>query len=277
MEIVNPALFLFNEPVKIYNKVSITVPKIKDVISSKEYGIYSRIFTMQTREIFVLERQVDALEQKYPTVWEFMWDEQANNSFGKLFDDTGKKTFTDVIFNGLSYWTGLNVDGKDENGSPTGFVKLGNQKLMHVSAEWIIDKDEFVSFCRLIRYITAWKPSENLAPTITSDVKHQRWVKHYKRAMKYQKGRNTTWADKILIMSSIGDSYIPPSDIKDMTIFHFNYLYNAFIMKQSYNLEFGIFVSPKFMPKTGTKVSAPQDWKGKFNTGYNKVIDGKDE
>lgn len=274
---INPALLLFDEPVPIHNKVNIIIPKVKDVISSSEYNVYARLFTLMNRELFVLERNIDALEMRFPTIWEFIWDEEADSTFAQLFGRTPGTTFTRLVLDGISYWTGLKVDDVDENGETMGFVKLTNGKLMHVGSEWIIDKEEFINFCNLIRYITAWKEPEVLAPKITSDGKHKRWVNHYKNLKKYENRHSTTWADRILSLSIASGSYISPKQISDMTIFEFNHISNALIYKEGFDNEVDIFVSPKFGAPEGTKPQFPKNWRSKFNTGYNKLVTNKDD
>lgn len=244
---------LFGKPVQVSNNVYVKIPTIKDVCHDERFDRYSSVFTIMTRQIFARSRDVDTLEMKYPSVWNLMWDEQMNVIIGKLFGDGLK--LSDVIIEGLCYWTGLEND--DENG----FKVLSNNKIVHIGSEWVIDLKEFNRFVGLIKIITNYQKPEDLAPKITSDIVHQKWLNFHDNIQRINKRKAITWADKIIILSVSGNSYIPIEEIEKMTVFHFYQLMNVFGKQDAYHISWDVFRSSKFESKNG---SSPKHWKETF-------------
>lgn len=261
---INEIDLLLGRPIQIHPKVFVTVPTVEEAIDNPKFEKSFRLFTIRTREIFNLERNVDALEEKYPTVWDFMWDEQTDKTFGKLFGEE-EKTFTMVVMEALSFLTGLTLDGEE------GFHKLDNgRKLVHLESDWIIDLQEFNNFCKLIKYMTAHKEPEDLAPKISSDDRHQVWLKTYKGRMNNRRRQGgVTWAGRMLILSVSPNGYIPLREIKDMTIFTFYQTFAILSLKDSYEINMDVLLSPKFSSKEGSK--PPKHWKETYNTGLHKL------
>ena len=139
---------------------------------------------------------------------------------------------------------------------------LTNKKIINEQAKWVIDEKVFLEFCELIKDVTNHQVNEELvAPRNMSERQLGVWEKLYKgRMRKLQKGSRTI-GDKILILSISMDSYIPINEIRKMTIFHFNKLYEAISEKESYEAMWDIKMSPKFDSKNS---GDSKHWKESF-------------
>lgn len=225
--------------IQISENVYIKNPSVKDVINDNEYQLYSTIFCIDSRELFSAVREVDELEIRYPTAWEMLFDETGRGEF-LLGEMLGVPLNTSaLIINGLSYWTGLNVDG---------FTKLMNRKIVHEESNWIIDKEMFNSFCSVIRKITCYKKNEDfIAPKNMSDARFAIWERHLKNRKRIaSKREGSTIADKILTFQISFNNYIDLEKILDMNYYYFNKLFEGLNEKEIYLRNWDILVSPKF-------------------------------
>ena len=257
---------LFGDPVKIAENVYLKVPTVRDVIDDSRYDTYFKIFTIKTREIFVIERNIEELVEKYPSIWSFLWDPQADNTFGRLFSGDENKTLTEVVIEAIGFLTGLKTDGDE------GFHKLENgHKLVHLGSNWIIDGAEFKRFGNVIKFMTAYSEPDDLAPHITSDAIHEAWVRMYKGKLKMSKRKSSSWTDRIILLSMSANSYISVKEIADMSIFTFYQTFALSGLKDAYSINFDVMMSPKFATKEGTKL--PKHWKESFNTGKQRYLD----
>ena len=155
-----------------------------------------------------------------------------------------------LIMEALNYWTGLAVDGEN------GFILLSNGKMMHVVSEWIIDSKVFKEFSDMIKLITCFDPESErdmLPPKpMDSDAKYNTWISIYKgRAKRLGRGgndliENSGLVNKMMILTISMESYIPIDEIKKMSIFMFNKIFDGLQSKEGYERYWQIQVSPKF-------------------------------
>lgn len=249
---LNELSFLFDDYVKIADKVSIQIPKVEQVARESNYSMYLRVMTLTTRELFSSLREVDEYEDKYPNVWQMVFDKEGDMIFGQML---GNKSGLDIIIDTLSYWTGL---------KSSSFKALSNKKMINEDASWVIDEQVFEEVRQIIIKMTGYEPNEDLvAPRNMSERQFGVWEKLYKgRIRKLSKGGGSTFADKIIILQISMDSYIPLDEIRKMTIYHFNKLYEGLQFKEAYLSQREMLLSPKFESKQNGN---PKHWRESFN------------
>lgn len=238
---------IFNEPVHFNEKVELRIPTLYEAVTTNEYFMYSRIFTISTRLIFGQLRNVEELVSSFPTIWEMMFSEDTDAVLGKVMGYEGLGS--DCLINALVFWTGLSND-KD-----TGFKKLGNGKIIHIDSDWVIDKKEFIRFSDIVKTIVCYDPESErqfIPPRINSDASYKAWMTMYKRRAK-QSGKGSSIADKIGILSVMTDGAILPEKMKSMSVFLFNKLYDGLQSKEAYERYWQIQVSPKFASDKATQ------------------------
>ena len=252
---------LLGTPVKINNRVSIKVPKVKEVVKDNNFENYTGVFTIMTRQAFASAREVDEIEAKYPNIWSMMWDEPMDAIMGKMFGQEDKN-LSDIVVESLAYWTGLDAEKYDDNGENIGFVILRQQqKIIHIETEWLIDITEFNAISNLIKTIISWnKPEDMIPPKPMTDAKYQSWMGFYEGMKNSSKTRGVmTWADKMLLLSVSTETYIPLETIGEMTIFTFYQTFNFLNKKDAYDISWKVFSLPDI---DRTKVDKPKKhWK----------------
>src|SRR5699024_12527171 len=141
----NPTNLILNKPIKYKDGVGIYAPKIRDIIDDNDmFNTATTMFTLKTRELFVRQREVDALEESFPTMFDLIKDSEMDKSVGVLFSgEKEPRALSDIIIDSLCYWTKLERDSVDEKGEPNGFFKTSKGKIIHVGKEWIIDTQEY--------------------------------------------------------------------------------------------------------------------------------------
>lgn len=269
------AKLLFNEPIEISPKVFVHVPKVREIIDiEEEFNRHILALTVMTRQIFVESRDVDRIEFEFPTVWNLMCSPELNIALGGITGQKDKR-LSDLIIDAISYWTKLPNPSKEEIDSYTdeqkkdksvskGFEFLeNNKKIINYDTEWIIDEKEFEKFVDLIKMITDYREPDDLAPKIKSDVAHQTWLNMYHSKQKVKKKKGSGWADKIIMLSISTNSYIPPDEIGEMSIFYFNQLFKAIGTKEAYETNMEILMSPKFASKD-KKAKMPTHWRESY-------------
>lgn len=239
---VNKAEIFLSNKVKFDDVVSVRIPSVREAATDPNYVTYTYLFSASTRELFSQIREVDALEKRYPTVWEMMFDNEGNGDMllaslvGSAFSATA------LLMESLEYWTGLDKHG---------FSKLLNGKIIHQESGWIVDKDKFLQFSEVIKVIICYvKNDDFIAPKNMSEARFNVWIKTLQGRMRMaMKNGGVTLADKILILQASYDSYISLDEIQKMTIFQFNKLYQAIQEKEGYLRSWDIFTSPRFDSK----------------------------
>ena len=239
---INKVNLLFGKPIKVSNNVEINIPTVEQLCDDNNFGTYTQVFTITTRELFSGNREVDKYEEKYPTVWQMAFDKEGGLILGQML---GYSSGINIIIDSISYWTGLESEA---------FRPLTNKKIINETAGWIIDEEVFGELCELIKVATNYEKNMDLvAPKNMSDRKWEIWESTYKGRLRGLQRNSRTIADKILILSVSFDSYIPINEIKQMTIYHFNKLYEAASLKESYMAQWDIKLSPKFESKGNLK------------------------
>lgn len=236
---LNVTDIMLGKPIVLNENVSIKNITVGELINDKDYPLYSTIFSIGARELFSAHKDVDELELRYPTVWEMMFDKtgEGEQLLGMMLGIP--LPTTTLVLNGLAYWTGLDLDG---------FQKLTNRKIIHEEAEWIIDRDTFTAFCRVIQKITCYKPNEEfIAPKNMSDARFKIWERHLKNRKRIaSKRKGSSIADKILIFQISFNSYVPLEEILKMNYYYFTKLFQGLSERELYLRNWDIIVSPKF-------------------------------
>lgn len=242
---------LFDNKYKFDDKVWIKVPTVREVAFDKSFDTFSHIFCVYTRELFAPFREIDELQERYPTIWEMIFDEKNGGDIqlGQMFGVTYPASA--LIMEGLSYWTGLDVNG---------FRKLLNGKIIHESG-WILDKNKFDDFCSVIRSIVGYKMNQDLVPPEgkMSDRKFEIWQKLYKNRLKraMRDAKKGGLANRIIFFQASYSSYVDIDSIGNMNYFHFNTLLKTLSQKEGYQRNWEVRLSPKY-DTSNSKV--PKHW-----------------
>lgn len=229
---------LFGKDIVVNEKVSIKIPKVEDIVYLDNFSKYTSIFTITTRELFSSMREVDELEQKYPTVWKMMFDPtgEGDKILGQVFGE--ESLGSDIFIQSLAFWTGLKAEG---------FQKLSNKKFVNESVDWIIDVGEFNRLAKFIIMITCYEASTSFtAPKNMTEGRFQAWKSLLDGRIKMAQRNQRTMADKILILSISTESYIPIEQIGKMSYFQFCKLYEALTEKEAYKHRWDVRLSTKF-------------------------------
>ena len=250
---------LIGEPIQFDTNIQIKVPTVEEAIKEKNIGLYTIIFTLTTRELFQTLRNIDELENKYPSIWAIIRDDEADQHIGSFFDET--KTVSAILMEAFSYWTGLELGGDG------GFHKHTNGKIVHIESEWVIDYETFREFGDVIKVITAYEPPESLPPKITSDLRYNTWINLLNNRRKQQERNALSWTDKIMILSIAGSSFIPVDEIRKMSIYHFYRLFNGLNLKEAYETKLAYHLSPKYE----SDKNPLKHWKELINRNKNKL------
>lgn len=243
----NPCDLLFHKPIEfVPDTVYIRVPTVEEVAYNPSFGKYVGIFTISTREMFATARNVDELEAEFPTVMDMFKDPQADMALGQIMGVPYKGS--EFLMEALNFWTGLQAfdDKETPEDDRVGFQVLTNGKIIHFGTQWVITKAEFEKFSKIIKVITCFTPSEHTVPKITSDTRHKIWLQVYKGRQKAAARKALTLADKILILSISMESYIPIEEIRKMSIFTFNRLFEGLSKKEGYEKQWDLRLSMKF-------------------------------
>lgn len=276
MDSLAKSSILLGKPITFIDGVNIHVPTIQEIIESQEEFEKSVLaLTVLTRQIFVEAREIDSIEQKFPTVWELMCNPQLNVSLGGLTGEPGSK-LSDGIISAIAYWTKLPNPTKEEvekyteeekKTKPKGFVFLENGgKIINYDTEWIIDKAEFDKFVDIVKVIIDYRRPEDLAPKIKSDAAHEVWLRMHRNKKSMEKGKEISWADRMMMLSVSTPSYIPIEEIGKMSVFQFNQLFKIVNQIDAYEMSLGILMSPKFSAPEG-KVKPPKHWRENYRIG----------
>lgn len=246
---LNSIDLLFGKPAKFNDKVSLHTPTVEEVAYTENYSSYTQPFLVTTRQIFSSLAEVDELEQRFPTVWQMAFDEEGSQVTAQMF---GEDSGTSALISAISYWTKLD---KDE------FQALSNKKIIHQKTNWVIDEKVFNSLSDGVKEIVGFEEDLDLiAPKNMSERQLDIWKKTYNGRMRSRQKNATSLADKIIILSISMESYIPIDEIRKMTIYHFNKLYEGLSEKESYIRQWEVKLSPKFESGNGTV----KHWKEKF-------------
>lgn len=261
---------IYGEPIKFDENIYIKVPTLGEVITFEKYNLYTSIFTITSREIFVTQRNVEELCERYPNIWTIAHDEQADMQVGSLFDKD--KTVSMIIMEALSYWTGLNLESKkNDDGTNVedseGFVKMGNGKIVHIDSEWVIDAETFNRFADIIKTINCWTGENAIrAPRIRNDAEYESWMNHYRGQLRASGKNSVTIGDKILILS-ISANYIPVEEIRNMTIYTFEKMFKGFTSRDVYDKSYQLIVAGR------SKTNNIKHWREEF---INKTTSKKE-
>lgn len=235
---INKVDLLFGNPISITSNVAIKVPTVETMCKEPNFGVYTQVFTVTTRELFSGVREVDKFEDKYPTIWDMAFDAEGSLILGQML---GHPSGMNILIDSMAYWTGLKSEA---------FQPLTNKKIVNQDVGLIIDEKKFKEICELIQIITCYEKNLDLvAPKNMSNRKWGIWEKSYKGRMRNAQRNSRTIADKILVLSVSFDAYIPLNEIQNMTIYHFNKLCEAVSQKESYRTQWDIKLSPKFESK----------------------------
>lgn len=251
---------VFRRSLQFNDFVEIRQPTVEMAALEGNYGTYVQFLCVTTRELFSYNpREVDKIEEQFPTMWEMMFHEEMNEAIGKMFGfESADKLFLEAI----AFWTKTNVQDYD--------YLQNSKKFIHKEFGWVITKEEFEKIREAIVMMTGHEPNEDLiAPegiSSASDRVIDMFEKTYKGRLKKAKKSSSTIDDKIIILQIANGGYIPTDEIKNMSIYHFNKLYEALNEKEAYQVQWDIYVSPKFMPKGGASPSQPTHWKSKFKS-----------
>lgn len=243
---------LFGKPIKVSENVYLKVPTVEEVAYSEDFNKYTALFTVKTRELFSSHEDVDKLEEMFPSIWKMAFDEDNGGDLllGMIFGASYPGSA--LIMEALAYWTSLDVNG---------FQKLGNEKIIHKESEWIIDRKEFRKFCNLIKTVTCYAPNNSMtAPKNMTPSRFKAWEAILKGRLRAAERNKRTLADKILILSISMDSIIPIEEIRKMSYFHFNKLFEALSEKEAYQSRWDLLMSPKF----DSDPKAVKHWKETF-------------
>lgn len=248
-----PIQLMLKDPIEIVPNVYLRVPTVREVAHTPEFSIFSRVFMTGTRELFSTFREVDELEEAFPTIWDMLFDESGEGDIflGNLLG-TNVSGY-EIVVRGLAYWTGLDVEG---------FQKLSTNKIIHRNPDWIIDEKMFMEFRQAIIDMIGYEPNNDyIAPKPMNDAKYNIWKALLDgRLKKAAKGGGRGIADKMLILSISMESYIPINEILDMSIYLFNKTYMALQEKEGYEKQWQLKVSPKF---DSEKIQM-RDWRDKL-------------
>lgn len=231
---------LFKRPVSFNDKVEIHVPTVEEVAYTENYGSYTQPFTVTTRQLFSSLAEVDELEERFPTIWQMAFDDEGSMILGQMLN---KESGVDGVIEAISFWTKL---------EPKDFKALSNKKIIHEKNNWVIDENVFNSFSDTIKEIIGYEEDKDLiAPKNMSERQLDVWTKSYKGRIRNRQKNATTLADKIIILSVSMESYIPISEIREMSIHHFNKLFELLSEKESYEKQWDVRLSPKFDSGSG--------------------------
>lgn len=236
---------IFNKPLKFNDDgVYIKIPTVEEVAYKEDFNTYLRVFTVTTREFFATQMNVDELELKYPTLLSMTKDEESDFLLGMFLKGEKDCKGSAVIMEALHYWTGLQLDGEN------GFLLLETSgKIAHYGTGWVMDDQGFSQFSDVIKLITNFEPSTDYIPPkpMKSKAQYNAWMGLYKgRVAKASRGNGVTLADKILILAISMGSYIPPEEIKKMSIFMFNKLFDGLSKKEAYGINMRMIASGNF-------------------------------
>lgn len=105
----NPTNLILNKPIEYKDGVEIYAPKIRDIIDDNGmFNTATTMFTLKTRELFVRQREVDALEESFPTMFDLIKDSEMDKTVGVLFSgEKEPRALSDIIIDSLCYWTKL--------------------------------------------------------------------------------------------------------------------------------------------------------------------------
>ena len=247
---------LFGEDIDFAYKVKIKVPTVEQVAYDDKFNTYVKIFTTTTREIFAMSRDVDKLEEQYPTILSMTKDEEMDFVLGKMMGAEYKGSA--LIMEALSYWTGLELTGDN------GFFLMSNGKIIHIGTEWIIDEEEWNRLRDKIKQILSIKTDRDFEPPkpMNSDTKFHAWQSLLKGRIRKAQNSGISIADKIMILSISMETYIPINEIKKMSIFVFNKLFEGLSKKEAYEMNMQMVISGNF---DNDKISK-KHWKETFNT-----------
>lgn len=271
---------LIGEPIELLDGIYVNVPTVRDFVEQyDEYQKHVTALTVMTRQIFVEARQVDAIESKYPTIWELMCEPNFNLSLGGITGQKGKK-LSDLIIDAIAFWTNLDSPSQelvnsyteeDKKTKPMGFKFLENNgKIINYDSQWVIDKREFTQLVDVIKIMMDWRQPDNLAPRIGSDNAHATWLNMYKNERRANKKNEKGIVDQIIIAQVMTPSFLKINDILDMTVFNFKQLFRIIGEKDAYQASMDIAVSPKFSSGKDGQVKFPTDWKSKYKVS-NKI------
>lgn len=223
--------------------VTLRVPQVKEIIDNKQFESYVSVFTLVTRQLFAAYREVDELEDAFPTSWHMLWNEQMNVQIGGIYGE-GKK-LTDVMLESLSFWSGFPIKELDDKGDEKGFMILKNQqKILHIGTEWVIDYEEFISISRFIKTVTSWQyPEDDVPQRPMTDGVYASWMNFYKGKQETNKKRKKTdtMANAILALSVSMESYLPIDEIIEMNLFVFYKTIEFLEKKDAYDTQWRVF------------------------------------
>lgn len=249
---------LFKDRFKFNDFVDIIQPTVYKMTMVENYSSYNQIICISIRELFSFNpRQVDFIEEEFPTMWEAMFNTEMNDAIGQMF---GAESARDLFIQAVAFWTETNAED---------FECLENsKKFMHSELGWIITKQEFEKFQEYVRFLTGYEPNDDLIAPKGISSANERILdleeKTYEGRLKEMKKKSSSIEEKIIILQVSNGGYISLDEIKNMSLYHFNKLFEALNEKEAYRVQWDVYRSSKFMPKTGSKQNAPKHWKEKF-------------
>ena len=241
---INYTTLILGQDISYSEKITIHVPKIIEItqMAEVEFNNHIKPFVISVRELFSgMSEVVDRIEDEFPTLWDMAFNDEMNAQVGYAVSQRKGTKLTELIVDGLVYWTSSN---KDE------FQILSNGKIVNKSLDWVIDKDEYQKFSKYIKIITLSQPNEELiAPRGMSEAQRKVWDALYKgRVRKLQKAKKVELGDKILILQG-STSYIPFREIAEMTYYQFSNLIKVYAEKEKSDTNLQFYTAYKFETK----------------------------
>lgn len=241
---VNYDALMLGSNIQLTDKVTIYVPTIEELVNRRDDGfsLYQRVFAISVRELFSgMPEEVDKIEESYPTFWEMAFDKDMGEQVGSNMFQEGA-SLLELIIRGLSYWTHIPLEDFQ--------ILVQSKKIVSEKYNWVVDRSVFDEFCEYVRFLTLYRPNEDLiAPKGISSKPHQCkvWAALYKgRVYKLKRQPTATLGDKILILETESSGFIPFTEIRKMTYYQFMNLYSSYETKEANEREFAMFISSKF-------------------------------
>lgn len=239
---VNYDRLILGSDIPINENVTIHIPTIRELADGQisDYMVFTRVFVTTVREQFSgAPSDVDKIEEKFPTFWDMMFDEEMNQVVGQMMFGEGIDLMS-VAVHGLAYWTKTDVEG---------FRPLSNHKIVNEKLNWIIDSKEYEQFCNYIRMITLSEPNEDLiAPKgISSKPRQcQVWLQLYKGRIRSLQQKGKSLGDKILLLQALAPSYFSFRQIGELTAYQFENLLITYQKRMANERDFAMFTAYKF-------------------------------
>lgn len=232
----------FGRDIPLDDKISIKQPRILEIIDIGEdkFNKYILPYTINLSLLFD-----DDVDTSNIDVYELFFTEDGGEGGSKVLDGLLGEDSINLLVESLSFFTGVDIDR---------IKVLKNRRKIIIDESYILDKQSFIEFRKLIQAICVRKDLEvEKPPKKMTDRQRDIWSKLQEGRRRKAMKESLKIEDMANFISYCGNTHIPTESLLSMTFYQFNNAYTATISMDNYRTMMEYKLSQKYDVKDEVK------------------------